>query len=96
MPTPAEWTTMDEPPYGYYLYYISANVNSLNNFRLLAGRGDPLDFRAHSGQTGDPSHLISAYFLAKQICDGIQMMQNPCHILSVLLQSHSHLNVTFR
>ena len=70
-PTPAEWTSADEPPHGCYLYYISANVNSLNNFRLLAGCGDPLDFHAHNGQTGNSSHLISACFLAKQICHGI-------------------------
>lgn len=32
-PHPAIWTSEENPPYNYYLYYIYANMVVLNNFR---------------------------------------------------------------
>lgn len=32
-PKPEEWTTDDNPPYTYYLFYMYANIMVLNNLR---------------------------------------------------------------
>jgi len=32
-PLPANWTTVENPPYAYYLYYMYANMTVLNDFR---------------------------------------------------------------
>jgi AMP deaminase len=37
IPRPAEWTSENNPPYSYYLYYIYANIASLNQFRSKRG-----------------------------------------------------------
>lgn len=36
-PIPKEWDTKHNPPYSYYLYYMYANVASLNNWRKSRG-----------------------------------------------------------
>ena len=50
LPPPAQWTSGEQPPYAYYLYYLNANIQSLNHFRLLTGR-NVFDFRPHCGET---------------------------------------------
>jgi AMP deaminase len=32
-PTPTEWTTNDNPPYAYYMYYMFANITQINRLR---------------------------------------------------------------
>ena len=32
-PTPHNWTTNENPPYSYYLYYMYANIAQLNRLR---------------------------------------------------------------
>ena len=32
-PPPHEWTSSENPPYSYYLYYMYANIVVLNSFR---------------------------------------------------------------
>jgi len=76
LPKPEEWTTADQPPYAYYMYYLNANIQSLNNFRLLTGR-NIFDFRPHCGETGDVLHLAVGYLTAKQITHGTQLKENP-------------------
>ena len=34
-PPPREWTSSENPPYSYYLYYMYANIVVLNSFRRL-------------------------------------------------------------
>ena len=38
MPPPELWTSPEQPPFVYYAYYFYANIQSLNNFRLLVGK----------------------------------------------------------
>ena len=76
LPPPARWTSAAQPPYAYYLYYLNANIQSLNNFRLLTGR-NVFDFRPHCGETGDVAHLAAAYLAAKSIAHGTQLRDNP-------------------
>jgi len=33
---PAQWTTDENPPYAYYLYYMYANLTVLNQLRWYA------------------------------------------------------------
>jgi AMP deaminase len=33
-PLPNQWDTKQNPPYSYYLYYMYANMASLNNWRV--------------------------------------------------------------
>ena len=76
LPLPDDWTTGEQPPYAYYMYYLNANIQSLNNFRLLTGR-NIFDFRPHCGETGDVLHLAVGYLTAKQITHGTQLKDNP-------------------
>ena len=76
LPPPAQWTSGEQPPYAYYLYYLNANIQSLNHFRLLTGR-NVFDFRPHCGETGDVAHLAAAYLAAKHIAHGTQLRDNP-------------------
>jgi len=85
LPHPDQWTTGEQPPYAYYMYYINANIQSLNNFRLLTGR-NIFDFRPHCGETGDVAHLAAAYLTAKNIAHGTQLTDNS--LLSYLYYIH--------
>ena len=38
-PTPSEWTSKENPPYSYYIYYMYTNIASLNNWRKERGFG---------------------------------------------------------
>ena len=32
-PTPEEWTSLENPPYSYYIFYMYANISMLNRLR---------------------------------------------------------------
>ena len=34
-PTPEEWTSPENPPYSYYIFYMFANISMLNRLRRL-------------------------------------------------------------
>jgi AMP deaminase len=64
--TPVEWNTKQQPPYVYYLYYLYANITSLNIIRKNLGL-NTYQFRPHCGESGQVDHLVAAFML----CDGI-------------------------
>lgn len=33
VPTPDQWTSADNPPYSYYIFYMYANITMLNRLR---------------------------------------------------------------
>ncbi|KAH3683268.1 hypothetical protein WICPIJ_005737 [Wickerhamomyces pijperi] len=75
-PIPSLWNAAQNPPYSYYLYYIYANLANLNNYR--ASRGfNTFVLRPHSGEAGDPEHLISAYLTSEAISHGILLRKIP-------------------
>ncbi|KAH3675055.1 hypothetical protein WICMUC_002887 [Wickerhamomyces mucosus] len=75
-PVPSLWDSSQNPPYTYYLYYIFANLANLNNYR--ASRGfNTFVLRPHSGEAGDPEHLISAYLTSEGISHGILLRKIP-------------------
>jgi len=76
LPIPSEWTNAHNPPYGYWMYYMYANICTLN--KLRASRGlCTFQFRPHCGEAGDIEHLVSTYLVADQINHGIQLRKNP-------------------
>jgi AMP deaminase len=63
---PDMWTHADNPPYGYWMYYMYSNIAVLNQLRTARGLSS-FQFRPHCGEAGDPNHLISAYLVAHQV-----------------------------
>ncbi len=81
-PFPQYWESLANPPYSYYLYYLYANIASLNHFRrhmhpAAAEPFRPFVFRPHCGEAGDPDHLVSAFLLAHGINHGITLRKVP-------------------
>lgn len=86
LPPPNLWTRHENPPYGYWLYYLYANIATLNHLRASRGMSI-LQFRPHCGEAGDVDHLISAYLLTHEINHGIVLEQSPAlHYLFYLSQ----------
>eukprot|EP01065_Artemidia_motanka_P036836 TRINITY_DN4488_c0_g3_i3.p1 TRINITY_DN4488_c0_g3~~TRINITY_DN4488_c0_g3_i3.p1 ORF type:complete len:1086 (+),score=402.73 TRINITY_DN4488_c0_g3_i3:554-3811(+) len=72
---PHQWTQRDNPPYAYWLYFMSANIAALNSFRAARGLST-LSFRPHCGEVGDVRHLAAAFLTADGISHGIELRQN--------------------
>eukprot|EP01132_Coremiostelium_polycephalum_P005159 gene5159-6421_t len=75
-PVPSEWTSEHNPPYTYYLYYIYANLCTLNRFREEKGL-NILALRPHSGEAGEVDHMGAAFFLSHGINHGINLRKTP-------------------
>jgi len=76
LPDPSEWTSIENPPYAYWMYYMYANIVVLN--KLRASRGlSTFQFRPHCGEAGDVDHLLGNYMCAHQINHGILLRKNP-------------------
>ena len=70
VPTPDRWTSAENPPYTYYLYYMFSNMTVLNQLR--AGRGlNTFVFRPHCGEAGAVQHLVSAFMMCESISHGL-------------------------
>ncbi|KAF9273811.1 AMP deaminase, partial [Mortierella alpina] len=75
-PYPRVWNTALNPPYSYYIYYMFANMTSLNRFRQKRGF-NTLVFRPHCGEAGDTDHLTSAFLTSFGISHGILLRKVP-------------------
>ncbi|XP_040926004.1 LOW QUALITY PROTEIN: AMP deaminase 3 [Betta splendens] len=69
-PKPEQWTSDDNPPYGYYIFYMYANIMVLNNLRKEQGL-NTFQFRPHCGEAGSVTHLVSAFLTADSISHGL-------------------------
>ncbi|KAI9652509.1 MAG: AMP deaminase [Trizodia sp. TS-e1964] len=58
-PLPKDWNTKQNPPYSYWIYYLFANIASLNFWRKSRGFNTFL-LRPHCGEAGDTDHLAAA------------------------------------
>lgn len=80
---PKRWTTSENPPYSYYLYYIFINLTSLNHFRK--GRRLPtLTLRSFAASQSDQvglglitESLATSFLLSKDIINGEQLRNHP-------------------
>ncbi|EEB08952.1 adenosine deaminase Ada1 [Schizosaccharomyces japonicus yFS275] len=75
-PFPKDWNINLSPPYSYWLYYMYANMTSLNAWRKMRGF-NTFVLRPHCGEAGDTDHLASAYLLAQGISHGILLRKVP-------------------
>ncbi|KNZ45378.1 AMP deaminase [Puccinia sorghi] len=75
-PLPKDWSTSQNPPYAYWLYYLYANMASLNNWRQTR-HFNTFVLRPHAGEAGDPDHLTAAYLTSHSISHGILLRKVP-------------------
>jgi len=75
-PFPKDWNSSKSPPYSYWLYYLYANMMSLNAWRCQRGF-NTFVLRPHSGEAGDTDHLASAYLTSHSISHGILLRKVP-------------------
>ncbi|KAG9099024.1 AMP deaminase [Ceratobasidium sp. UAMH 11750] len=75
-PYPKDWDTPQNPPYSYWMYYMFANMTSLNHWRRARGF-NTFVFRPHSGEAGDTDHLAAAFLTAHSISHGILLRKVP-------------------
>lgn len=75
-PTAKEWDTKQNPPYGYWIYYLFANMTSLNAWRKQRGF-NTFVLRPHCGEAGDTEHLASAILACHSISHGITLRKVP-------------------
>ena len=75
-PAPREWNTKQNPPYGYWIYCLFANMTSLNAWRKRRGFNTFL-LRPHCGEAGDTDHLAAALLCCHSISHGIMLRKVP-------------------
>ncbi|KAI9713302.1 MAG: hypothetical protein M1812_006661 [Candelaria pacifica] len=75
-PSPKNWTTRQNPPYSYWIYYLFANMASLNVWRKQRGFNTFL-LRPHCGEAGDTDHLAAAVLCCHSISHGLLLRKVP-------------------
>lgn len=75
-PTAKEWDTLQNPPYTYWIYYLFANMTSLNVLRNQRGF-NTLVLRPHCGEAGDLEHLSAAAICCHSISHGLLLRKAP-------------------
>ncbi|KAK8256653.1 hypothetical protein IWZ00DRAFT_173024 [Phyllosticta capitalensis] len=75
-PTPALWDTKQNPPYSYWIYYLFANISSLNVWRKQRGF-NTFALRPHCGEAGDTDHLAAAVLCCHSISHGLMLRKVP-------------------
>ncbi|KAL2869399.1 AMP deaminase [Aspergillus lucknowensis] len=75
-PIPREWNTKQNPPYTYWIYFMFANIASLNLWRQWRGF-NTFVLRPHCGEAGDPDHLAVGFLCCHSISHGILLRKVP-------------------
>lgn len=75
-PVPSAWDTKQNPPYSYWIYYLFANMTSLNHWRKQRGF-NTFVLRPHCGEAGDVEHLAVAAQCAHSISHGLLLRKVP-------------------
>ena len=75
-PYPSSWSTKQNPPYSYWMYYLFANMASLNVWRKQRGFNTFL-LRPHCGEAGDTDHLAAAVLCTHSISHGLLLRKVP-------------------
>ncbi|EPY19670.1 AMP deaminase [Strigomonas culicis] len=90
--SPWAWTSIENPPYNYYMYYLYANIRTINEFRALRGFST-FSLRPHCGESGSDEHLYGAFLCANSICHGINLRNdNAMQYLYYLAQVGLHVS----
>lgn len=75
-PLPKDWDTKQNPPYSYWIYYLFANIASLNVWRKQRGF-NTFALRPHCGEAGDTDHLAAAVLCCHSISHGLLLRKVP-------------------
>ncbi|KAN0062608.1 AMP deaminase [Thecaphora frezii] len=75
-PVPKAWDFKHGPPFNYWLYYMFANISSLNQWRKMRGF-NTFVLRPHAGEAGDTDHLAAAFLTSQSISHGILLRKVP-------------------
>ncbi|KAI7103412.1 AMP deaminase, partial [Hortaea werneckii] len=75
-PLPRDWNTPQNPPYSYWIYYLFANIASLNVWRKQRGF-NTFALRPHCGEAGDTDHLAAAVLCCHSISHGLLLRKVP-------------------
>lgn len=75
-PVPKEWVNSQNPPYSYWMYYLFANMSSLNYWRKQRGF-NTFVLRPHCGEAGDTDHLAAAVLCCHSISHGLLLRKVP-------------------
>ena len=75
-PVPKLWNIKLNPPYAYYIYFMYANICSLNQWRRARGM-NCFVLRPHSGEAGDTDHLTATFLTSFGINHGILLRKVP-------------------
>ncbi|KAH8735361.1 hypothetical protein BGZ61DRAFT_471817 [Ilyonectria robusta] len=75
-PVPKAWDTKQNPPYSYWIYYLFANMVSLNYWRRKRGF-NTFVLRPHCGEAGDSEHLAVAALCCHSISHGLLLRKVP-------------------
>ncbi|GAO15288.1 hypothetical protein UVI_02041120 [Ustilaginoidea virens] len=75
-PVPKVWDSQQNPPYSYWIYYLFANMASLNYWRRLRGFSTFV-LRPHCGEAGDSEHLAVALLCCHSISHGLLLRKVP-------------------
>ncbi|CAJ1987189.1 AMP deaminase [Leishmania donovani] len=74
--SPEQWTSAENPPFAYYMFYMWINITTLNLYRAARGL-NTFQFRPHAGESGDPDHMADVFLLADGIGHGINLDKRP-------------------
>ncbi|ROT36980.1 AMP deaminase [Sodiomyces alkalinus F11] len=75
-PVPKAWDFKQNPPYSYWIYYLFANMGSLNALRRHRGL-NTFVLRPHCGEAGDSEHLAVAALCCHSISHGLLLRKVP-------------------
>jgi len=75
-PVPKLWDLKQNPPYTYWIYYLFANMTSLNAYRKQRGF-NTFVLRPHCGEAGDSEHLAAAALCCHSISHGLLLRKVP-------------------
>ncbi|KAF8555256.1 AMP deaminase [Imleria badia] len=75
-PYPRLWDTTQNPPFSYWIYYMYANMASLNHWRQALGF-NTFVLRPHAGEAGDTDHLTATFLTSHSISHGILLRKVP-------------------
>ncbi|KAK3355952.1 hypothetical protein B0H65DRAFT_417687 [Neurospora tetraspora] len=75
-PVPKIWDGKQNPPYSYWIYYLYANMASLNHWRKKRGF-NTFVLRPHCGEAGDSEHLAVAALCCHSISHGLLLRKVP-------------------
>ncbi|KAK4660418.1 AMP deaminase [Podospora pseudocomata] len=75
-PVPRVWDSKQNPPYSYWIYYLFANMTSLNVWRKRRGF-NTFVLRPHCGEAGDSEHLAAAALCCHSISHGLLLRKVP-------------------